>query len=177
MPLATVQTYLKGQLDGLNLPLGMGNLTAVIQPPADGENLTGDGSSAVAYIWSSAGDESRRNAGTVPRAQHGNLASGGNKTLEHRCNIWLVWFGDQEASNVDVAFPGIIDFVMGVLRNVEMLDVTQHAHDPINGQLSNLLNVGENMSWEYGPVRATTQQRYLRYDALINVEVIEIIQA
>jgi hypothetical protein len=58
-----------------------------------------------------------------------------------------------------------------------MLDVTQHAHDPINGQLSNLLNVGENMSWQQGPVRATADQRYLRYDAVITVEVIEIIQA
>lgn len=161
--------YLERQLNGLALPIGLGNLNAFVQPPpAD------DGSGANAYIWASGGDEKRL---TVPRAQHGDLSTGGDKTLTHRPNVWLTWFGDQDSPQVGIQFPAIIDFVMGVLRNVEMLDVTQHAHDPITGQLSNLLNVGENMSWEYGPVRAVVDQRYLRYDAVLTLEVIEIIQA
>lgn len=169
MPVVTVQQYLKDRLNGLALPIGLGNLTAQVRPPA-----ADDGTGANAYVWGSAGDEARQ---TFPRAQHLELPSGGNKMLTHRTNVWLVFFADQDAPNADLQFPAIVDFVMATLRNVEMLDQTQHAQDPITGQLSNLLNVGENMSWEQGPVRATAEQRYLRYDGLVNVEVIEIIQA
>jgi hypothetical protein len=170
MPLNTVQHYLQGVLDQLVLPLGIGTLDAYITPPNPRDNVT----DPAAYIWGSHGDESRL---TVPRAQHGDLASGGDKTLAHRTDVWLTWFGEADNPQVDQQFPAIVDAVLAVLRNVEMLDQTQHAQDPVTGQLSNLLNVGENMTWEYGPVRATADQRYLRYDAQITVEVIEIIQA
>jgi hypothetical protein len=170
VPIATVQTYLKGVLDQMVLPLGLGVLDAFITPPNPRDNDT----TPAAYVWGSHGDESRL---TVPRAAHGSLATGGDKTLSHRADVWLTWFGSSEGSDIDVQFPAVVDAVMGVLRNVAMLDQTQHAADPVTGQLSNLLNVGEVMSWEYGPVRATADQRYLRFDAQITVDVIEIIQA
>jgi hypothetical protein len=33
------------------------------------------------------------------------------------------------------------------------------------------------MSWEWAPVRAVADQRYLRFDGQLTLEVIEIIQA
>lgn len=171
MGIATVQSYLRGVLDGIPLPLGAGALDAVITPPNPDDDA---GAKATAYIWGSHGVESRL---TVPRAQHGNLATGGDKQTAHNVDVWLIWFGQAPAPNVDSQFPSIVDAVLAVLRNVPMLDQTQHAVDPVTGQLSNLLNVGENMSWEYAPVRATADQRILRYDAQITVEVIEIFQA
>ena len=169
MGIATVQSYLKGQLDNQVMPLNVGNLMAYIAPPNPREDPR-----PAAYIWGSRGDEKRL---TVPRAQHGNLATGGDKDTTHRVDIWLTWFGPADSPDVDLQFPGIIDAVMAVLRNVEMLDQTQYAYDPVTGVRSQLLNVGENMTHEYGPVRATADQRYLRYDANINVELIEIFQA
>lgn len=170
MPLVTVMNYLQQQIDGLNLPLSIGRLTAYIQPAPGAD----DGSGANAYVWGANLDEARE---TVPRAAHGNLASGGNKELTHRVNIWLVWFTDPDDPNINLGFPAIVDAVMAVYRNVEMLDQTQHAIDPITGQESNLLNVGEKMSAEYAPVRAVADQRLLRFDAMVEVEVIEVIQA
>ena len=169
MPVNTVTTFIRDTLNGTVLPLALGNLEAVISPVNPG-----DGAGATAYIWGSHGVEKRQ---TVPRAQHADLSTGGNKTLTHSCDVWLVWFGSSEEDQIDLMFPAILDTVMGVLRNVQMLDATQHAHDPVTGQLSNLLNMGENMTWDYGPVRATADQRWWRYDAVINVEVVEIIQA
>ena len=94
MPLVTVQEYLKDRLDGLTLPLDLGNLSAWVKPPA-----VGDGAGANAYIWGSAGDEARE---TFPRAQHLDLPTGGNKELTHRANVWLTWFGDQELPGCQV---------------------------------------------------------------------------
>ena len=169
MPTNTIQTYLKGQLDGMVLPLDLGTLTAYIAPPNPGEAVD-----PVAYIWGSHADERRA---AVPRAQPGNLSTGGWKVITHRPNIWLIWFGPSDDPNADVLFPAVLDAVCGLLRNVPILDQTQHATDPVTGQVSDLLNVGEQMSWEYGPVRATADQRYLRYDAQITPTFEEWLQA
>lgn len=174
MPLNTVMTYLKDTLDGLELPLDLGSLRALIAPAPLGD----DGTIPAVYIWGSSGTEGRKlDGGTVPRAQHGNLASGGNKILEHNVSCWLVWLSPNDDPLIDVQFPAIIDTIMGRLRNVTMLDATQHARDPLNGQLSNLLDVGENMTWDFPTVRAVTDSQYWRWDTQITVNVVEIIQA
>lgn len=169
MPINTVQQFVKQRLDGMVLPLGLGNLDAFIAPP----NPRDDPQPA-AYVWGSHGDEKRL---TVPRATYGNFASGGDKTLTHRIDVWLVWFTSSEDPQQDIQFPAVIDAVMNVLRNAELVDASQHERDPVTGQLSQLLNMGEHMTWDYGPIRATADQRYMRCDAVINVEVEEVIQA
>ncbi len=114
----------------------------------------------------------------MPRAQPGNLATGGDKQIDHSVDIWLIWLGPANDPNSNTQFPAVIDTVMATLRNVKLLDaVTQYAVDPVTGQISDLLNVGESMTWDYAPVRAVADQRYLRYDALITCDVAEIIQA
>jgi hypothetical protein len=169
MSINTVQWYLKGLLDQLPLPLTLGTLNAFIQPPNPG-----DGTQPGVYIWGSRGNEARK---TVPRAQSGNLSTGGHKTLTHSVDAWIIWLGPAVDTQQDVLFPALIDKIMAVLRNTPILDGTQHAVDPVTGELSQLLNVGERMDWEYAPVRAVLDQRYLRYDARITIEIEEIIQA
>jgi hypothetical protein len=169
VPLNTVQFFLRDTLDGLVLPLGLGNLAAFISPPNPG-----DGMVPAVYVWGSNGSESRL---TVPRAQHLNVASGGDKTLVHQADVWLVWFGSSEDPDVNAQFPAIIDRVMGALRNTRLVDGAQYVTDPVTGQLSQLLDVGEDMSWEYAPVKAIVDQRYLRYDARVTVTVTEVIQS
>lgn len=169
MGLNTVQHYLKGILDQTMLPLDLGVLNAYIQPPNPG-----DGTEPGIYIWGSRGNEGRM---TVPRAKPGNLATGGQKGIDHNVDTWLVWLGPANDPQQDVLFPAVVDTVMAVLRNTPILDGTQYAPDPVTGQLSQLLDVGERMEWEYSPVRAVADQRYLRYDARITVNITEIIQA
>jgi hypothetical protein len=169
VPLNSVQLYLRSVLDNVVLPLDQGPLTAYIQPPPQG-----DGTVPSLYIWGSRGDESRR---TVPRAQPGQLDTGGHKVIVHDVDMWLVWLGPVEDERADILFPSMIDCIMAILRNVALLDQAQYATDPVTGQQSNLLDVGEQMSWEYAPVRAVADQRYQRYDARISVTVNEWFQA
>jgi hypothetical protein len=169
MGINTVLNFALQTLNGMDLPLGLGPLTAQITPPNPGEAVTPQ-----AYIWGSHGDEKRL---TVPRAVYQNLASGGDKTLTHRLDIWLIVFLSTEDPGVDVQFPTVIDAVLAQMRNVEMSDGAFHARDPVTGVLSQLLNWGENMTYDWGPARAVSDQRYFRYDALINVETVEVIQA
>jgi hypothetical protein len=169
MPLNTVQHYLKGVLDNVALPLDLGTLEAFIQPP----NPNLDNAAGV-YIWGSRGDEQRM---TVPRAKPGDLSTGGEKGLTHSVDAWIIWLGPAVHPLQDVLFPAVVDTIMAVLRNTPILDGTQYCPDPVTGQLSQLLNVGERMSWEYAPVRAVADQRFLRYDARLTIEIEEIIQA
>lgn len=169
MGVNTVQWYIKGILDQVQLPLDLGTLNAFIQPPNPG-----DGTQPGIYIWGGRGDERRM---TIPRARAGDLSTGGEKSLSHSVDAWIIWLGPAVDPQQDVLFPAIVDTVMAVLRNTPILDGTQYAPDPVTGRLSQLLNVGEHMSWEYAPVRAVSDQRYLRYDALITIDIEEIIQA
>jgi len=170
MPVNTVQQYLKTVLNGQLLPNDLGTLEALITPP----NPNDDAVNVTAYIWGSRADEGRR---SVPRAQFGNAETGGWKVISHEVDIWLVWFGAADDPDADQQFPTIIDATTAVLRNVVLLDQTQYAVDPVTGQKSNLLNVGENLNWEYAPVKATVDQRYLRYDARITCSLEEWFQA
>lgn len=169
MPLNTVQLHLQSILDQQPLPFQLGLLTAYIQPPNPG-----DGTNATAYVWGSRGSERRR---TVPRADAGNLATGGDKTINHDCDVWLVWFGEADTPGAGVQFPVIVDATMAILRNTALIQGTQYVTDPVTGQTSQLLDIGERMTFEYAPVRATADQRWLRYDAQITVSVEEWFQA
>jgi hypothetical protein len=171
MPLNTVQLRLKSVLDQLPLPQDLGILQAFIQP----FNPNTDGTDACAYIWGSHGDETRL---SKPRALPGDLSTGGDKTIHHSVDIWLVWFGEAEDPRADSQFPAVIDAVTACLRNTTLLGPeTLNAVDPITGQQSNLSAIGEDMQWNYAPVRAVADQRYLRYDAQITCQVTEVIQA
>jgi hypothetical protein len=174
MPINTCQQYLKSVLNGLILPLGLGVIEAFITPP--NPNIQAGANVCSAYIWGSHGDEKRK---ALPRATHGNLGSGGLKEILHNIDVWLIWFGYNidEDSDADNQFPSILDFVLGQLRNARLVDAANEARDPVTGQTSQLLAVGENMSYVYTPVRAIVDQRTFRFDAQITCDVVEEIRA
>lgn len=169
MPLVSVQQYTLAQLDGLILPLNLGTLRAWITPPNPG-----DAAQASAYIWGSRGDEERL---SVPRAEPGNLATGGDKQITHHLDVWLVWIAQTDVVDIDLRFSSIVDAVCSRLRNAPLVDGTQYVTDPVTEQVSQILTFAEQLSWEYAPVRAVADQRFLRFDAQITVEVVEVIQA
>jgi hypothetical protein len=157
------------QLNGLNLPLQLGQLEAFVMPlPVN------DSANAGAYVWGSHHDEVRK---AFPRAENGDLSTGGLKELTWQLDVWLLWFGQSDETDVNLQFPSIVDFVCAVLRNAPLVQAADHARDPVTGQLSQLIAVGEKLSSTMPPPRATSEQGIWRYDAAITVEVIEEIQA
>jgi hypothetical protein len=163
-----MQQYVKGVLDGLSLPTTPAeNLTAIITPPVVDTRTT-----PRAYIWGSTGTDLRR---TMPRAMPLMPQTGGFKELVHKIDVWIVWFGAASDVNRDSQFPIVMDTVMGALRNT--LDPVRNTVDPQTGAVSEIVAIGENMQWDYAPVHPVADQRYLRYDGRIILEVKEWIQA
>lgn len=162
-----MQQYVKGLLDGLALPMAeLGTLTAYIAPPTPG-----DQSEPLCYVWGAHAAEKRQ---TMPRAQPGNLASGGFKVTTHELQLWLYHAEPNDDPSADSLFPVVIDAVCKVLRNTA-IQVT--LTDSVTGEQSTLLEIGEDIEIGYEPARTLSDQRYMQYEALLVVPVREKVQA
>ena len=179
MPINSVQVYIQNLINGLIMPGTAGNLVAYITPP----DPNTEAELPTAYIWPSDGDESRNNAkgGTVPRNPGFSstvtslsqlLSQSGYKAFEHRMDVYMVWNAQDDDPEADTWFPGMVDAVMFALRtSPDPAD----AQDPYTGQMTTLIDVGENMNYRI-TLRALADQRYNRYDALITLELLELMQ-
>jgi hypothetical protein len=147
--------------------LNLGTLTAVITPPDPGE-----GTEPTAYVWGSVGDENRQ---SMPRHQPGKYGTGGFKIIDHTIDVWLIYCAYAEDEIIDSSFPAVIDAVCAILRDTLM--PTPDIVDSITGMKSNVLKVGEHITWDYAPVHTLQDQRMLRYTARLMVELKEKIQA
>ena len=127
------------------------------------------------YIWPSDGTENRSSelGGTVPRNTGPGTASG-TKGLLHQFDVYVTWFSSNNGKQADPVFPAIVDTVMLALRYSQ--PNPYEATDPATGLTSSISNVGEVMRYRTG-VEATNDERFLRYDALIQVSVWEQIRA
>jgi hypothetical protein len=168
LPINSTQVYIKNLLQGLIVPGNQLPLEAYITPedPRDEEN-------PAAYIWPSNGNENRQ---AVPRvgADIYDPKQAGWKTLTHDLDIWLTWFNDDSDPNADISFPAVVDIVMYTLRSSANPAVV---YDPLTALGSQLIDVGERMTYRIGGLRATADQRWVRYDAQLTLTIIEELQS
>lgn len=172
MPINTTQVYVNDLINGLVWPItNLPPLQSQITPP----DPNVDANIPQAYVWPSRGREDRNPArgGTVPRATSATSPSG-LKTQQHRLDVYLVWFGQDDDPEADTLFPGMVDWVMEKLRLAP--DTTPALLDPWTNRESYLIDIGEDMSYQI-TVRALTDQRYNRYDALITCVINEVFAA
>ena len=172
MSLNTAQQWVQSLLDDLPLPGdGTANLSAVITPPDPNVETA---AVPTAYIWPTRGIESRNSAmgGTIPR-NTGPGTPSGLKPLEHSLEIFLVYFGQDDDTESDTLFPGIVEAVMQALRTSP--DPAQ-VSDPYSGVVSTFVDVGETMSWEI-VINAVEDQAFNRYDCLLTCKMFELIFA
>lgn len=159
MPLLSVQTYVQGLLNGLAIPGMTQTLEAYVTPPT-----VEDLDRPKAYIW---GGRLRVSRQTMPRTQ-------GFKHLAWMVDIYLVYETNPDSPTVDQEFTAIVDAVMNKLwTTTTPLFIT----DPLTGVLSQLLNVGEEMEFEYPPERTPATLRMLFYSCRIGMELYEAVQA
>lgn len=171
MPIASTLAYVKGLLNGLPMPGdNVPALAAYITPP-DPDTET---QIPTAYVWPGDGDEDRNGsrAGTVPR-NTGPGTYSGFKGLEHSLSVYVVWFAADDQPDIDSQFPGIVDAVMFAFRT--SADPAT-AVDPYTSQETTLIDVGEKMTYRI-ELRSLVNQAYNRYDALVGLTVLEVIQA
>lgn len=172
MPIVTCQSYLLSVLDQLPLPYGLPVAGAFITPPDPYVRAR----VPAIYIWPAAGEENRSGelGGTVPR-NSGFGTPSGTKGMMHEFDVYITWTGAQnQGSQGDPYFPGIIDAVMAALRYSQPNPV--ELQDPNTGLTSTIYNVGEIMRYRPG-IESLDDERFLRYDALITVSVWEIMNA
>jgi hypothetical protein len=168
MPIVSVQTFMQGILDGLEMPYGKPAARAFITPPDPRVNAH----IPAIYIWPSDGDENRSGelGGTVPR-NTGPNTSAGTKGMMHRIDVYITWFSSNTGKSQDPIFIGMVDALMYALRTCTP-DPVEWV-DPNSKLASTIYNTGETMTYRTG-VASTADERMKRYDALITVNVWEI---
>jgi hypothetical protein len=164
MSLNSIQLHLKGVLDGLELPVSMGGdrLTAIITPPVL-DPRTGPR----AYIWGSTGKEDRL-------AGSRRVGSGGRKEITYRPDIHLLCFSSTKDAGIgaqDSPFPATIGAVLSALRFAEM--PVLGLKDEMDGSVSDIMSIGEQTTWDYAPLEATTMQGVYAFRARIRPTIIE----
>lgn len=170
MPIVAVQQAILKILDGLPMPNGNYKLEAYITPP-DPET---DYSNPHAYIWPTRGNESRNpsDGGALPR-NTGVGTAAGTKPIRHHMEIWLRWYGQDDDPDSDEWFPGMVDATMWALRTATDPLVVVDTFTEVESQL---VGIGEQMDYHI-TIRATEDEAYNMYDALITCPLWEILHA
>lgn len=172
MPIASCQSFMLKLLDGLEMPGGQPPADAYITPPDPRVQAR----VPAIYIWPSDGDENRSAelGGTVPRNSGWGTPSG-TKGVQHQIDVYLTWFAANQGSGNDNVFPGMVDAVMAALRYSQPNPAK--VQDPnVPSLTTTIYNVGETMKYRIG-LESTEDERWLRYDCLIQCTVWEIMNA
>lgn len=170
MPIVAAQNAIVAIVQGLPMPNGNYILEAFVTPP-DPET---DYSNPHVYIWPTKGKETRspKEGGALPR-NTGVGTPAGTKPIVHNFELFMRWYANNDDPNADTWFPGMVDAVMWALRTCTDPLV---AVDPYTEFESQLVGIGEDMDYMI-TLRATEDEAYNMYDALITVPFWEIIQA
>lgn len=176
MPINSTLAYIKSLLNQLPMPGGVLPLEAWIAPPPVDENPFG---APQVFIWPSNGEESRnpQRGGTIPRALTkpvpGQNPDSGTKAIDHAIHIYIYYDMANDDEQADSLFPGIIDAIGWQLRvSTDPAVIT----DDYDGTISSLIDVGEQIPYSI-TVRALADQRHWRYDCLLPLPILELIQS
>lgn len=176
MPINSTLSHVKSLIDQAYIPGNSGTRIEAFIAPPDPEV---EQRNPHVYVWAARGPENRNSGSRSPAPagapQAVALPPAGWKILKHTIECYLTWFNDNMDPQIDSSFPIFIDTVMNILRTCPM---PINLIDPSTGGTNcQLINLGENLSYEYVPVRSTASERLQRQDALITAPVEEWIQA
>jgi len=165
LPVSTTLAFVRDLLNNQNLPGSAQRLDAFVKAPDPKE----DSRNPAAYVWLARGSVKRvsgpRSTPPPNLVQMTPQGPRGWKKYQHNIGIYLTWFDDNYDSQADSAFPTVLDWVMMMLETCKM---PQTITDPSTGeQFAQLINLGQNMDYEYVTPRSTASQRLDRQDALI----------
>lgn len=170
MPIISAQQYTAGLLKGMTPPGDTGirqPIDALITPLDPDVNPDGI---PRCYVWPASGPEKRR---AKPR-NTGKGTPAGWKQLTHELQIFLIWMDSPDDPNADVNFPAFIDYVMDALRTSPNPSLYT---DPETGRSSQMVSLGEVMTYDFVPPRTLEPQAFRRYDARIRCSLLELFQA
>ena len=157
MSLTGVQEYLRVGMDGLPTPQTNPIKAWVFPPP-----IVQTTDEPQMFIWAAALTESRM---TMPRGK-------GQKMARYPVSLTLQYATPPDPDEPQ-SFPSVIDAVRAYLRSIELpAEVT----DPVTGEVTWLVNIGETISVTYPTPIATTEQGYLAHRAVFRLPVSELMK-
>ncbi len=164
--LASVQFYVKGQLNGLQSAM-LDPLEAVIQPPV----LADIADHPYAYIWAGRGTETTQTAPKVYRLMDNSLTQGGYLKVKWQIDVRLYTLMNPDDPNIELAFPALIDMVTYQMNTTPPTAVIT---DPVTGQQSQLIKIGQEVDLDYASALVTTGPAAgnVRFgcDMIVNIE-------
>lgn len=173
MGLPSVVNYIQGLLNGIAMPFPSVELAAYITPPDPNVETV---VAPTLYVLTAQGPEKRL---TMPR-NSGPGTSAGEKTLDHNLQLHIIWhIGNVNpaapgSANPDLLATGVLEGVMDALRTSPAPTLIT---DPWTGIVTQLSDTGEKMTYRYLPRHAVKNQRMIRYDALIDLPLTELLEA
>ncbi|MGH9121070.1 MAG: hypothetical protein ACRDYC_03865 [Acidimicrobiales bacterium] len=147
MTILAVQNYVQGCVDGLIVPGYPEPLKAFVKAPTPG---TATLAQPMAFVWGGMGSQSRT---TLPRGP-------GWKGTDHTVSIWIYGL---ELANLDPPvsyFPSVLQTIVRALSTAKPMPA--QLIDTQTGDPSYLMNLGENITWEYDVDRTMADQRIVR---------------
>lgn len=171
MTLFACQTYVQGLLYGLPVPGYQQPTVSYVKPPIPGLM---DMTRPFVFVWGGLADESRI---AIPRETAPGVPAGspgGWKKAQRTISIWLYGI---ELANLQgpSPFPTAIETVMQALRSANPMPA--ELTDPASGQVSQLFDLGENLSFEYDVDRSLADQQTVRNLCHIEAPVQENFQS
>lgn len=159
MPLNSVQTYVQGLLDDLQIPGGIAPLEAHIVPP-----VVEDIDRPKAYVQ---GARLRGQRQTAPRGP-------GFKYLNWTVDVYITYESVPDSATIDQEMALIVDAIMMKTWKTTMpLFIT----DAVTGVKSQILAIGEDFELEYPPERTPATLRMLYFAARLGLSIYEAVQA
>lgn len=124
------------------------------------------------FVWGATANESRL---AIPRPDAGIGRGPGWKQDAHKVSLWL--FGLALANDPDRAwkFPVLIQTVRKALAGATPMPV--ELIDPQTTETSFLMDLGEEMTWDYDIDRSLADQRLVRNICRLDVSAMEAFQA
>jgi hypothetical protein len=171
MGLVSAQGFVQSILTGLTPPgkTGIKGPIDSLITPLD-PDVNPDGIARV-YVWPARGPGKRI---AQPRNNPATGSPGATKQTKHDLQVFMTWMDSPNDQDADVNFPALIDFVWKIL---ETCPSPQLWTDPETGGVSQMVNLGEVMTYEFIPPRTLEPQKMRRYDARIMCTLLEIYQA
>ena len=164
--LTSIQWWMKGLLDQLQNPM-LDPLEAVIQPPV----LADIADHPYAFIWAGRAHEARQTAPRAVRQSSGAVNPGGYQKMNWKTDVRLYTVMNQDDPNIELAFPALIDVTVRWLNTTQIPTIIT---DPVTGQESQILTMGEILDLDYATSVTTSAegQGIIRFgcDLVVTIE-------
>ena len=159
--------FLETLLDGIGMPAGIEDLAAYLDPP----DPNVEAANPTAIILDADGPEKRL---TMPR-NTGPGTSAGDKTISHTIRVLVYYYMAGDDPEARTLFAGIMDGIMAELRTAWPMPAI--LTDPYNGNQTQAVNAGEDMSYTRLPPQATKDQGINLWQGIIMVPILELLEA